>query len=105
MRNINSKCGVPILLYGVDYLLLHVDQVQKLSVALNLAIRRCFHMAKNVSVRSYLHFVGNIPMNNMRLDERKVKLVNSCVNSSEVISLCARVRRQIKVFYILIISI
>ena len=29
---------------------------------------------------------------NMMLDERKVKLVKSCLNSSEMISWCARVR-------------
>ena len=29
---------------------------------------------------------------NMMLDERKVKLVKSCLISSEVISLCARMR-------------
>ena len=35
--------------------------------------------------------VGSMPMNIM-LDERKVKLVESYLNSSEVISLCARKR-------------
>ena len=29
---------------------------------------------------------------NIMLDERKVKLVKSCLNTSEVISLCARIR-------------
>ena len=43
-----------------------------LSAALNLAITRCFHMARNESVRSLLYFVGRMPMN-MMLDERKVK--------------------------------
>ena len=43
-----------------------------LSVALNLAITRCFQMARNESVRSLLYFVGRMPMN-MMLDERKVK--------------------------------
>ena len=32
-----------------------------------------------------------MPMN-MMLDERKVKLVKCCLNSSEVISSCARIR-------------
>ena len=45
-------------------------------------------MARNVSVRSLLYFVGSMSMN-MMLDERKVKLVKSCWNGSEVISLCA----------------
>ena len=89
--NIISKCCLPILLYGVDSLSLHVDQEHKLSVALNLAIRRCFHIARHVSVGSLLYFVGSMPMNEM-LDERKVKLVKSCLNSSEVTSLCARIR-------------
>ena len=52
--NIISKCCLPILLYRVDFLSLHVDQVHKLLVVLNLAVRRCFHMARNVSVRSLL---------------------------------------------------
>ena len=90
--NIISKCCLPIVLYGVDSLSLHVGQVHKLSVALNLAIRHSFHMARNVSVRSLLYFVGSMPMN-MMLYERKVnKLVKSCLNSSEVISLCVRMR-------------
>ena len=50
---------------------LHVDQVHKLWMALNLAIRRCFHIARNVSVRSLLYFVGSMPLK-MMLDERKV---------------------------------
>ena len=93
LRNINSKFCLPILLYGVDSLSLHVDQVHKLSVALNLAIRprRYFQMARNESVRSLLYIVGSMPVN-MMFDERKVKLVKSCLNSSEVISLCARIR-------------
>ena len=86
--NIISKCWLPILLFGLDSFSLHVDQVHILSVALNLAIRRCFHMARNVSKRSLLHFVGSMSMNEM-LDERKIKLVKSCLNSREVISLCA----------------
>ena len=39
--NIIGKCLL-ISLHGGDYLLLHVDQVHKLLVALNLAIKRCF---------------------------------------------------------------
>ena len=70
--NIISKCSLSILLYGVDSLLLHVDQVRKQSVALNLAIRRCFNMARNVSVCSLLYFVGSMPMN-MMLDVRMVE--------------------------------
>ena len=89
--NIISKCCLPTLLYGVDSLSLRVDQVHKLSVALNLAIRRCFHLAKNVSVRNLLYFVGCMPMK-MLLDERIVKLVKSCFNGSEVLRLCARIR-------------
>ena len=85
MWNIISECCLPILLCEVDSISLQVDQAHKLSVALNLAIRRCFHLARNVSVRSLLYFVGSMPMN-MMLDERKVKLVKSCLNSSEVIS-------------------
>ena len=91
MWNIVSKCCWPIFLYGVDSFSLQVGQVYKLSVALNQAIRRCFHMARNMSVRSLLYFVGSMPMNIM-LNERKIKLVKSCLNSSEVISLCAKVR-------------
>ena len=82
---------MPILLYGLDLLSLHVDQVHKLSMALNLAIRCCFHIARNVSVCSLLYFVGSMLMNIM-LDEHKVKLVKSCLNNSEEISLCARLQ-------------
>ena len=89
--SIMSKCCLPILLYGVDSLSLHVDLVHKLSMALNLAIRLCFNMARNVSLRSLLYSVRSMPMY-MMLDVRKVKLVKSCLNSSEVISLRARIR-------------
>ena len=57
-----SKRCLPILLYGVDALSLHDDQVHKLSVALNLAIRPCFHLARNVSVRSLLYLVESMLM-------------------------------------------
>ena len=89
--NIICICCSPILLHGVDSLSLHIEQVHKLSLALNLAIRRCFHMAKNVNVRSLLYFVRSMPMN-MMLDECKVKLVKSCLNIRKVISLCTRIR-------------
>ena len=75
--SIISKFCLPILLYEVDSFSLHVDQMHKLSVALNLVIRRCFHMARNVSMRNLLYFVGSMPMN-MMSDVRKVKLVKSC---------------------------
>ena len=55
--NIISKYFLHILFYGVDSLSLRVDQVHKLSVALNLAIRGCFHMARNVFMRSLLHLL------------------------------------------------
>ena len=79
------------LLYGVDPLSLDVDQVHNLSVASNVAITRCFHMARKVSVCGLLYFVGSRPVN-MMLDERKVNLVKSCLNSNEEKSLCARIR-------------
>ena len=47
--NIISKCCLHILLQGVDYILLYVYQVHKLSATLSLAtgvIDSCFHMAK-----------------------------------------------------------
>ena len=47
--NIINKCCLPILLYRVDSLSLHTDQVHKLSVALNMAIKRCFHVARYAS--------------------------------------------------------
>ena len=89
-RIISKRC-LPILSYGVYFLSLHVVQVHKLPLAVNLAIRHCVHKARNVSMRSLLYFVGSMPINTT-LDERKVKLVKSCLNSSEVISLCARKR-------------
>ena len=67
--NIIHKRCLPILSCGVDSLSLHVDQVLKLSVALNLAIRLCFHIAKNVSAHSLLYFVGGMTIN-MMLEER-----------------------------------
>ena len=48
------------------------------------------YIARNVFVCSLLYFVRSMPIN-MMLDERKVKLVKSCLNSSEAISLCARI--------------
>lgn len=78
--NIISKWCLPILLYGVDSLLLHADQVHKLSTALNLAIWPYFHMARNVFVRNSLYFVGSMPMN-MMLDERNVMLVKICLSA------------------------
>ena len=47
-------------------------------------------MARNVSVYRLLNFIGSMPMN-MMLDELKVKLVKSYLNSNDVISLCARI--------------
>ena len=58
---------------------------------LRLANRHCFHMARNVSVRRVLYFGGSMPMNTM-LHERKIKLIKNCLNSSEVVSLSARIR-------------
>ena len=44
--NIIGKFCLLILLFGVDYLSLHVDQMHKLSMALNLAIRQLFSNGK-----------------------------------------------------------
>ena len=42
-------------------------------------------------MRNLLYFVGTMPMN-MILYECKVELIKICLSSSEVISLCARIR-------------
>ena len=89
-----------MLLYGFDSLFLHVDQFHKLSVALDTAIRHCFLVARNASVRNVLYFVGCVPM----LDERKFKLIKSWCSNSEVISLCAR-KRSTDAYKILVLSI
>ena len=68
---------------------LYPEQVNNLSVALNIAVRRCFHIARSISVRNVLYFVGSMPVQ-MFLDERKVKLVKSCLGSGDVLRLCAR---------------
>ena len=63
--------------------------MNNLSVALNIAAWRCFHIARNISVRNVLYFVGSMP-EQMLLDERKVKLIKSCLGSGEILRLCAR---------------
>jgi hypothetical protein len=88
--NIINQCCLPILLYGIDTFCSYANQVHELSVALNTAVRRCFNIARNVSVRNLLYFLGSMHVQKMNV--RRVKLLKSCLNSCDVLRICALVR-------------
>jgi hypothetical protein len=92
--NIIQRSCLPILLYGVDSVTLKAGQVQKLSVAYNTAVRRCFNLSRSTSVRHVLYFLGSSPVN-VILDERLGLMLKSCIGSgSELLGLCSLLRQN-----------
>jgi hypothetical protein len=92
--NIIQRSCLPILLYGVDSVTLKAGQVQKLSVAYNTAVRRCFNLSRFTSVRNVLYFLGSSPVN-VILDERLGLMLKSCIGSgSELLRLCSLLRQN-----------
>jgi hypothetical protein len=84
---IQHSC-LPILLYGVDSVVLHNEQIRKLSVAYNNAVRRCFVLSRFSSVRNVLFYMGSSPLN-MILDQRRVLLLKECLKCEGVLRLFA----------------
>jgi hypothetical protein len=75
-------------LYGVDSVSLTCEQVRKLSVAYNNAVRRYFGLSRFSSVRNVLYFVNSMPIK-MSLDERRVLLYKDCMNCTGILSVFA----------------
>ena len=101
--NVIQHSCLEVLLYGVDALSLKQCQVQKLSVAYNTAVRRCFNMSRATSVRNVLYFMNSLPIG-VILDLRKTLLLKSCIESpSEIVRLCGLIRNEdvdvLNVFY------
>ena len=88
--NVIQHSSSPILFYGLDVLHLKAEQVHKLSVIYNNAVRRCFNLASNRTVRDVLHFTGCLPVK-MLLDKRRILLVRECLNCPGILGLCARI--------------
>ena len=72
-----------MLLYGVDFVNLTSEHVQKLSVAYNNSVR-CFGLARYVSVRNVLYFIQNLPVMQLLLI-RRVLLFNGCFNCDGIL--------------------
>ena len=80
---IDHSC-LAILLYGVDYVQLISKQVQKLSVAYNNSVRRCFCLARFVSVCNVLYFMKNLPVKQI-LHMRRVLLIKDCFDCDGIL--------------------
>ena len=87
----NQSCS-PVLLYGLESVYIYPEQTNNLPVVLNIAVKRCFHIARNISIRNVLYFVGSMP-EQMLLDERKVQFIKS-LGSGDVLRLCARMNLE-----------
>jgi exonuclease III len=90
--NIIQHSCIEILLYGIDSLSLKPCHVHKLSVAYNIAVRRCFNFSRSTSVRNVLFFMNCLPIG-LTMDLRKMLLLKSCIEStSELVRLCGLIR-------------
>lgn len=74
------KC-LPILLYGLECIVLNSAQRHKLNVAFNNVMRRIFKVSRRTSVRNLLYYVGIKPVK-ILLDERRCLLLASCLSSN-----------------------
>ena len=72
--NIIQYSCCPILFYCLNSINLNTEQVRKMSVAHNTAVRRCFNLKRYTSVRNILYYFNCIPIN--MLSERRVLLVS-----------------------------
>ena len=86
--NIIQHSCCPILLYGLDSINLNTEQVRKMSVAYNIAVRCCFNLKFYTLVRNIVYYINCIPIN-MLLSEKRVLLVSQCLSQVVVLSLCA----------------
>ena len=73
---IQHSC-LPLLMYGIDSVILCSEQIRKLSVAYNNVVRRCFGLARFSSMRNLLYFLGSMPLN-MLLECRRILIVKEC---------------------------
>jgi len=90
--NVIKHSCLEVLLYGVDAVSLKSSQVQKLSVAYNTSVRRCFNLSRSTSVRNVLFYMDSFPIGVM-LDVRKALLLKSCIEStSDIVRLCELIR-------------
>ena len=55
--NIIQHSCYPILLCGLDSINLNTEQVRKMSIAYNTAVRRCFNLKRYTSVRNILYYL------------------------------------------------
>jgi hypothetical protein len=86
--NVIKHSSEPILFYGVDVLQLKSEQVHKLSVVYNNAVRRCFNLPRNRTVRDILFFTGSLPVK-IALNQRRILLIKDCLRCTGIIRLCA----------------
>ena len=101
--NIIQYSCCPILFYCLNSINLNTEQVRKMSVAHNTAVRRCFNLKRYTSVRNILYYFNCIPIN--MLSERRVLLVSQCSSQVGVLLLCALLEAIVLVLVILVRSI
>ena len=91
--NIIHHSCLELLLYGIDALSLKPFCIQKLSVANNIAVKRCFNLSHS-SVYNILYFMNCLPIS-IVLDIRKILLINSSTKStSDIVRLCGLIRNN-----------
>ena len=78
----------PLMMHGIDSVILCSEQIRKLSVANNNVVRRCFGLSRFSSVRNLLYFLGSMLLN-MLLDCRRILLVKECLSCNSILRLLA----------------
>ena len=94
---IQHSC-LPLLMYGIDSVILCSEQIRKLSVAYNNIVRCCFGLSRFSSVCNLLYFLGSMSLN-MLLECRRILLVKECLSCNGILRLLAYLAMDHTNFY------